>query len=85
MLQIEQVHTRAQEGEILIGDGGDGNVVDIHLILANEIEEQIEGPLENTKADPVRIGCYVGLVAWFDWWLISQGRGMASSVGRLRR
>jgi hypothetical protein len=33
--------------KVLFRDDGDGDVVDVHLIFLDEVEEQIEGSLED--------------------------------------
>jgi hypothetical protein len=38
-------------GEVLLGDPLDGDVVDIDLVLLDEIQEEIEGALENLQFD----------------------------------
>ena len=40
--------------EILLGDLGDGNVVDVHLLLANQIEQKIERPFVHRQIDAIR-------------------------------
>ena len=82
LLEVEQMHAGAQERQVLVRDRGDGDVVDVHLILADEVEKQVQRPLENTEADPVGIVGSIGVAAWFDRRMISQGRGMVSSAGR---
>ncbi len=40
------VFQTGEEGEILVGDGGDGDIVDINLGAADEIKEEVEGTVE---------------------------------------
>ena len=42
--------------EVLLGDQRDRDVVDVHLVLANEVQEQIERPLEGVELDLVGVG-----------------------------
>jgi hypothetical protein len=39
--------------QVLVGDLGDGDIVDIHLFLADEIEQQIERAGEDVEVDAV--------------------------------
>ena len=39
------------DGQVLGGDGGDGNVVDVYLVLADEVEEQIQRALKDVEHD----------------------------------
>ena len=39
--------------EILLGDLGDGNVVDVHLLLANQIEQKIERTFVDRQIDAI--------------------------------
>ena len=39
--------------EILLGDLGDGNVVDVHLLLANQIEQKIERAFVRRQIDAI--------------------------------
>ncbi len=41
----------AERVEILLGDPGDGDVVDVDLLLADEVEQEIEGALEGVELD----------------------------------
>jgi len=41
--------------EIVAGDRGDGDVVDVDLLLADEEEEQVQRPLEDVEADLVAV------------------------------
>jgi hypothetical protein len=41
--------------EVLLGDERDGNIVDVHLALANQMQQQIERTLEGVELDPVRV------------------------------
>ena len=43
----------AHVGEVLVSDAGDGDVVDVQLIAADEEQEQVERPLEVLKLDAV--------------------------------
>ena len=40
-----------EEAEVLLGDGGDRDIVDAHLVLPDEEEEEIEGALEILEAE----------------------------------
>ena len=39
--------------EILLGDFGDGNVVDVHLLLADQIEQEIERAFVRRQIDAI--------------------------------
>ena len=43
-----------EHGQVLVGDGGDGNVRDLHLVALDEMQEQVERPLEDRQ--PNRAG-----------------------------
>ena len=51
---VEQAQLTANDGQILGGDGGDGNIVDVYLVLADEVKEQIQRSLEDVEDDAVR-------------------------------
>ncbi len=53
-VEIQLLHQR-DEAEVLLGDERDGDVVDVHLVLANEVDQQVERPLERIELDPVRV------------------------------
>jgi MFS family permease len=40
--------------DVLLADEGDGDVLDVELVLLNEVEQQIEGPLKGRNGDMVR-------------------------------
>lgn len=54
-VQIEGLHA-GHLGEVLIGDLGDGDGADIHLLAAHEVKQQVEGALEAVDADFVGHG-----------------------------
>ena len=74
--EVEEVDAGDEKAEILGRDRRDRDVVDVHLTLADEVEQQVEGPFENAQLDAVGVD---GLG------LISQGRDTASTDGRRRR
>ncbi len=39
--------------EILLGDFGDGDVVNVHLLLADQIEQQVERTLVSGQIDAI--------------------------------
>jgi len=39
--------------EVLVGDGGDGDVLDVHLGAADEVEEQVEGAVVDVDANAI--------------------------------
>ena len=39
--------------EVLVGDLGDGDIDDLDLGLADEVEQQVEGALEGVEMDSV--------------------------------
>ena len=41
--------------EILLGDERDRDVVDVHLVLANEVQQQIERTLEGVELDVIGV------------------------------
>jgi hypothetical protein len=53
-VEIQLLHQR-EIGEVLLGDQRDRYVVDVHLALANEMNQQIERPLERIELDLVRV------------------------------
>ena len=46
--------------EVLLGDLGNGNVVDIDLLLADEVEQQVERSLVDRDFHRRRWSCHVG-------------------------
>ncbi len=54
-VQIQLLHQRDRV-EILRRDQRDRDVVDVHLVGANEVEQQIERPLEVREPDGERLG-----------------------------
>ena len=48
-----QLFELVQVIEILLGDFGDGNIVDVHLLLANQIEQEIERPFVHRQIDAI--------------------------------
>ena len=50
-IQIELLH-QPEVVEVLLGDERDRNVVHVHLILPNQMNEQIEGAFERLQLDP---------------------------------
>ena len=51
-VDVQRAHL-LKVGQILRGDAADGDVVDVHLLLANEVEEEVKGPLEGLEGDLV--------------------------------
>jgi len=41
--------------EILLSNQGDRNIVDVHLVLLNEVNQQIQRPLERLELDGIRV------------------------------
>ena len=41
--------------EVLLGDEGDRDVVDVQLVLANQVQEQVERPLEGIELDLIGV------------------------------
>ena len=54
-VEVEHLH-RLEVGGVLVGDAGDGDVVDVHLVLADEVEQEVERTLEDLEADLVVVG-----------------------------
>jgi len=42
--------------EILMGDPGDGNIIDVHLFLLDQIQQEIERPVEYIQVYFVSVG-----------------------------
>ena len=42
-----------QHAEVLVGDGGDGNVVNVDFVLADQKQQQVERALEHFELDSV--------------------------------
>ena len=73
-------------GEVLLADLGDGDIDDFDFVLPNQVEQEIQRPLEKRQLD--RIGC-VGIAAFTDRWSaklamgITQGHSMETPRGEL--
>src|SRR5690606_25804577 len=51
-VQVRQVLDR---GQVLLGDPRDGDVVDVHLFPADQVQQQVEGALEVGQVNHVRL------------------------------
>ena len=51
-VQIEAVHA-GHLFEVLVGDLGDGDGADVHLLAADQVQKQVEGALETVDANLV--------------------------------
>jgi hypothetical protein len=49
-VQVQLPH-QVQVLHVLARDGGDGDVVDVDLVLANEVQQQVQRPLEEREMD----------------------------------
>ena len=54
-VEVEVLHQR-DVAEVLLGDERDRDVVDVQLVLANQVQEQVERPLEGIELDLIGIG-----------------------------
>jgi hypothetical protein len=52
-LEVELLH-RVEVERVLLGDQDDGDVVDVDLVLLDEMQQQVERPVERREADLVR-------------------------------
>ena len=50
-------------GDVLLGDPGDGDVVDVHLVPADQVQQQIERPVVDVQVDAVVGGHVIQRVA----------------------
>src|SRR5262249_47906940 len=53
-VEVQLLH-QIDVGEVLLGDEGDRNVVDVDLVLLDEVQQQIERSLEILQADRIRL------------------------------
>jgi hypothetical protein len=53
-IQVQLLH-QPEVAEILLGNEGNRDVVDVHLVLANEVQEEIQRPLERLELDLVGV------------------------------
>jgi hypothetical protein len=62
-IQVQLLH-QGDVGEVLLGDERNRDVVDVHLVLANEVNQQVKRSLERIELDLVRIwrGFEVGVL-----------------------
>jgi len=54
-VQIQLLHQR-DVGEVLLGDERDRDVVDVHLIFLDEMNQQVERPFKARELDLVGVG-----------------------------
>src|SRR5512141_64893 len=47
-LEVQRLQ-HVEVGEVLLGDPGDGDVVDVELLLADQVQQDVEGPLEDVE------------------------------------
>jgi hypothetical protein len=52
-VEIQPAH-HFQIRQVLLGDRGDGDVNDLHLVLLDEVQQQIEGTFEDGELDAVQ-------------------------------
>ena len=54
-------------GDELVGDPAQGNLGDVHLVPADQLEQQVEGALEVVEGhlEPL-VGAVVGRQLWLD-------------------
>jgi hypothetical protein len=62
-VEIQLLHQRDVR-EVLLRDERNRDVVDVHLVLANEMNEQVERTLERIELDLVRVwrGLEIGVL-----------------------
>ena len=53
-VQVQLLH-QVQVLHVLARDGRDGDVVDVDLVLADEVQQQVERPLEHREQDARRV------------------------------
>jgi hypothetical protein len=54
-VEVDRVQV-AQDGQVLVGDLRDRDVVDVDLVPRDELQQEVEGPLEGADGDVVRGG-----------------------------
>ena len=75
--EVEEVDL-SENAEVLVGDGGDGNVVDVDFVLADQEQQQVERALEYVELDSVLAAQRVSVLSLFD------GRFQSADGWRLR-
>jgi hypothetical protein len=66
-LQVEVVASR-DRCDVLLGDRGQGHVVDIHPLLRDQVQEEVDRPLEDVELHLVRHGlpCFSSISGFVD-------------------
>ena len=53
-VQIQHPH-QLQVLHVLLGDPGDGDIEDVVLVLFDQVQEEVQGPLEDIDLDGVSV------------------------------